>query len=58
MCRQFAVPRMRLLVGGYLSFRVTFSNAHGGRRLCDFLKASNTLLRPLPPRPDQPRDPT
>jgi hypothetical protein len=58
MCHQFAVPRMRLLVGGYLSMHTTFSNAHGGRRLCKFLKASNTLLRPLPPRPDQPRDPT
>jgi hypothetical protein len=35
-----------------------FSNKHGGRRLCEFLKATNTLLHPLPPRPDQPRDPT
>jgi hypothetical protein len=36
----------------------TFSNAHGGRRFCQFLKETNALLRPLPPRPDQPRDPT
>jgi hypothetical protein len=35
-----------------------FSNAHGGRRLCEFLKTTNALLRPLPPRPDQPWDPT
>jgi hypothetical protein len=57
-CRHYAIPRMRLLVGGYLSTTTTFSNTHGGRRFCEFLKASNALLRPLPPRPDQPRDPT
>jgi hypothetical protein len=49
---------MLLLVRGYLSINTTFSNAHGGRRFCEFLKATNALLRPLPPRPDQPRDPT
>jgi hypothetical protein len=57
-CPHFAIPRTRLLVGGYLSLHTIFSNTHGGRRLCEFLKITNTLLRPLPPPPDQPRDPT
>jgi hypothetical protein len=58
VCRHHAIHRNRLVINHSLSFHTLFSTKIGGRRLCEFLKASNALLRPLPPRPDQPRDPT
>jgi hypothetical protein len=47
-----------LIINHSLSLHTLFSTKLGGRRLCEFLKMANTLLRPLPPWPDQPRDPT
>jgi hypothetical protein len=58
VCRHFAPHRTRLLVNGYFSLHTLFSTKLGGQHLCEFLKATNTLLHPLPPQPDQPRDPT
>jgi retron-type reverse transcriptase len=58
VCRHHAIHRNRLIINHSLSFHTIFSTTIGGRRLCEFLKATNALLRPLPPRPDQPRDPT
>jgi hypothetical protein len=58
VCRHHAIHRNLLTINHSLSFHTIFSTTIGGRRLCEFLKATNALLRPLPPRPDQPRDPT
>jgi len=42
------------ILGPTPSIQYIFSTEDGGRKLCEYLHATQALLRPLPPRPDPP----
>jgi len=52
-CPLLTSPRRRIF-GQRVNFDFIFGTFDGGRKLGEFLRASNRLLRPLPPRPDPP----
>jgi len=52
-CPLHSSPRQRIF-GRYSNDAFVFGTEDGGRKLSDFQRAANRLLRPLPPRPDPP----
>ena len=52
-CPLLTSPR-RHIFGHHVNFDFIFGTFDGGRKLGEFLRASNRLLCPLPPRPDPP----
>jgi len=52
-CPLHTSPRRRIF-GRYPFDAYVFGTEDGGRKLGEFQRATNTLLRPLPPRPDPP----
>jgi hypothetical protein len=49
VCHHHTIHCNRLIINHSLSLHTLFSTKLGGQCLCEFLKATNTLLRPLPP---------
>jgi hypothetical protein len=53
-CPLFADQRLAIFGSLSPSLLFIFSTERGGRQLVNFLRTSQALLRPLPPRPDPP----